>query len=169
MIGSSLFPFSIEKDAYKHFKTRWRSLTAFDEVRVMKLFEMAQYSVIYFFLGFSIGAGLEILFPDYDEKAPIPTVIWEVLLQLVMFVVLVYYVRKIARLVPFMFVLNWDLNQDGKVSKYRPYETGEYMGEITIGLVLIASQINFLKKIDLLSREVYSKYMGLENRAGPII
>lgn len=169
MKTKSLFPFSIDKDAAKYFVQRVQSIFRFNEIRVMQLLELAQYSVIYFFLGFMLGAGLEIIFPDFDENAPIQNVILEVLAQLVLFVVLVFYVRKIAKLVPFLFVLNWDINGDGKIPKYTPYLTAEYGGEITIGLVLIGSQLNFLRKIDLLSREMYSRYMGLPTRIGSII
>jgi hypothetical protein len=148
---------------------RVQSIFRLDEVRVMQILEITQYSIIYFVLGFMLGAGLEIIFPDFDENMPIENVIVEVLAQLVLFVVLVFYVRKIAKLIPFLFVLNWDLNGDGKIPKYKPYLTAEYSGEITIGLVLIGSQLNFLRKIDLLSREMYSRYMGLPTRIGSII
>jgi hypothetical protein len=169
MKTTSLFPFSIDKNASKYFMQRVQSIFRLDEVRVMQILEITQYSIIYFVLGFMLGAGLEIIFPDFDENMPIENVIIEVLAQLVLFVVLVFYVRKIAKLIPFLFVLNWDLNGDGKIPKYKPYLTAEYSGEITIGLVLIGSQLNFLRKIDLLSREMYSRYMGLPTRIGSII
>lgn len=169
MKTTSFFPFSIDKNASKYFAQRVRSIFQMDEIRIMQILEISQYTIIYFVLGFLLGSGLEIIFPDFDENSPLEYVIGEVVAQLLLFTVLVFYVRKIAKLIPFLFVINWDINGDGKIPKYKPYLTAEYAGEITIGLVLIGSQLNLLRKIDLLSREMYSHYMGLPTRIGSII
>lgn len=169
MIGGGKSPISVEKDAGTYFKRRLDSLTTFDEVRVMKLLEIFQYSTIYFVLGFFLGATLETLFPKFDEKKPVWDVVLEVFGQLLTFAIMVFYVRKLVKLVPFLFVINFDLNGDGKIGKYRPYSTTEYEGELTIGIVVIASQVNLLKKIDLLSREFASKIMGAERRAALVV
>ena len=165
MIGGSRLPFHVEKGAKKHFEERLRSLTMFDEIRIMKLLEIVQYSTIYFLLGFGLGASLETLFPQFDEEKEPWAVALEALGQLIVFALLIFYVRKIVKLFPFLFVLDVDVNGDGKVGKYRPYGTSEYEGELTIGIVVIASQVNLLKKIDLLSREFARFITGLEKRA----
>ena len=162
MIGG--LPFRVEPGALKTFVKRFKSLVDFDEIRVMQLLENIQYGVIYFVLGFITGTGLDTLFPKFDEKEPISDVILQVLGQAITMILVIFYIKKIAKLVPFLFVLNWDLNGDGRIPKYRPYESYEYGGNIMIGLVLIGSQFNFLKKIDLISRVIYSRYMGLEYR-----
>jgi hypothetical protein len=160
----SSFPFSVEKGAARHFKERLASLMKMDEVRVMTLLEALQYSLLYALLGYLAGSGLDAVFPAFNEKKPIKDVVVEVIGQTLSFVLLIFFIRKIVKLVPFLFVLNWDLNGDGKVPKYRPYETTEYGGEITIALVLIASQMNLLRKIDLLSRALYAQMMGDDTR-----
>ena len=160
----SSFPFSIEKGASRHFKERLASLTTFDEVRLMTLLEAVQYSLLYGLLGYFVGSGLDAVFPEFNEKKPVSDVALEVMGQTLCFVVLIFYLRKIVKLVPFLFVINWDLNGDGKVPKYRPYETNEYAGEITIALVLIASQMNLLRKVDMLSRALYARAMGHDRR-----
>lgn len=96
-------------------------------------------------------------------------IVIQVILQAVAVIIAVFYIKKLAKLVPFMFVLNWDLDGDGRVSPYKSYRTMEYNGNITIGLVLLASQFNFIKKIDLISREIYSRYMSLDERIHSII
>jgi hypothetical protein len=167
MIGRRSLPFSIEKDAGKRFSERLESLLAFDEIRVMKLLEIFQYSTLYFISGFFLGSFLETLFPKFDEEKEVNTVIFEVLGQLLTFALMIFYVRKLVKLVPFMFMLNWDINGDGKIGKFRPYMTTEYEGELTIGIVVIASQVNLLKKIELLSREYERRIMGAEKRRAP--
>jgi hypothetical protein len=162
MIGG--LPFRPEPGAVKTFTKRFRSLINFDEVRVMQLLENIQYGVIYFALGFITGTGLDTLFPKFDEEESVFGVALEVLGQAITMIIVIFYIKKIAKLFPFLFVVTWDLNGDGRVPKYRPYESYEYGGNIMIGLVLIGSQFNFLKKIDLVSRAIYSTYMGLEKR-----
>ena len=56
---------------------------------------------------------------------------------------------------PFVFAFN---------SKYRVHESDEYNGEIIIAVVLIGAQINLIKKIDFLSKNIY-KWMWKEERA----
>jgi hypothetical protein len=168
MIGATKFPFSIEKESLKSFHERFNSILRFDEVRIMKLLEIFQYSIIYFFCGFLLGTTLDTLFPKFEETKDISIVVVEVISQLVSFAILIYYMRKIVKLIPFFFIINWDLNGDGKVGKYRPYTTNEYEGEFTIGIVVVASQLTLLKKIDMLCRELESQVMGIERRASII-
>ena len=162
------FPFAVEKDAAKHFKERAASLLSFNEIRAMQIMETLQYGFLYALLGFFIGAGLDTAFPRFDEKKSAFDVMVEATGQALCFIVLIFYLRKVVKLVPFLFVLQWDINGDGKLGAYRPYKTMEYSGEITVGLVLISSQINLLKKIDLLSRELYTRFMGLTHRVESI-
>lgn len=160
MIGG--FPFRVEPGASATFRKRWESLVEFDGIRAMQLLENVQYGVIYFVLGFMTGAALDTFFPNYDEKTPILHVVLQVIGQAITMIIVIFYIKKIAKLVPFLFVL-----KAGRT--YRPYETYEYGGNIMIGLVLIGSQFNFLKKIDMISRDIYSRYMGLEQRAESVL
>ena len=164
-----LFPFKPENGALKTFKMRLVSLFRFDEIRVMQIMENIQYGLIYFVLGFAFGTLIDSVFPAFDEKAPVENTVIEVILQTISVIIVVFYIKKIAKIIPFMFVLNWDLNGDGHVSPYKPYRSMEYNGNITIGLVLLGSQFNFIKKIDLISRDIYSRYMNLDKRVKSII
>jgi len=164
-----LFPFRPERGALKTFKMRLASLFQFDEIRVMQIMENIQYGLIYFLLGFAFGTLIDSAFPQFDEKVPVENTVIQVILQAVAVIIAVFYIKKIAKLIPFMFVLNWDLDGDGHVNTYKPYRAMEYNGNITIGLVLLASQFNFIKKIDLISREIYSRYMNLDKRIESII
>jgi hypothetical protein len=159
MIGG-IFPFKIENGAVKQIQRRFKSLTTFDEVRIMQIMESIQYGAIYFALGFITGTGLDALFPAFDKHKPIHIVLMETLGQAISMIILIFYIKKLVKLVPFFFVLNWDLNGDGKVSAFKPYLTSEYSGDIMIGVVLLGSQFNFINKIDLVSKVLYRDYIG---------
>ena len=134
MIGA--FPFRVEPDWKKTVLRRFKSLTTFDNIRLMQLLENMQYGFIYAVLGFITGTGLDTLHPKFNEKEPLTDIVMEVLGQAIAMILVIFYIKKIAKLVPFLFVLNWG-------GKYTPYESYEYDGNIVIGLVLIGSQFNF--------------------------
>ena len=149
------FPIGPEKGFKQHVQERIRSLFLFNEVRAMELLETIQFGVIYLFVGFTAATVIDYSFPSYKEDIPTQELFFEILFQGILLAIAVFYVRKIVKIVPFMFVLHGDINGDGKVDKYHPYISTEYSGEVMIALVVIGAQFNLIKKIDLLSRRLY--------------
>jgi hypothetical protein len=150
----SALPFKLQKKYNKYVENRIEKLTRHDEVRIMELLESIQYGLGYFFVGFFLGVGTDMLFPVFDPKKDEGTVFVEVILQCITLIVVVFYCRKIVKLMPFVFAFN---------SKYRVHESDEYHGEIMIAVILIGVQINLIKKLDFLSKKVY-KWMWKEER-----
>ena len=149
------FPISPEPEYKQHMHERIRSLFLFNEVRVMELLETIQFGIGYLFVGFTAGTLLDYSFPSFKEDIDTRTLFLEVLLQGILLAVAVFYVRKIVKIMPFLFVLNADINGDGKVDKYHPYLASEYGGEVMIAVVMLGAQFNLIKKLDLLSRRLY--------------
>lgn len=149
------FLISPEKDYKQHMQERIRSLFLFNEVRVMELLETIQFGLGYLFVGFTAATLLDYSFPSFKEDISTQELFFEVLFQGILLAIAVFYVRKIVKIMPFMFVLHTDINGDGKVDKYHPYMATEYGGEVMIALVVIGAQFNLIKKIDLLSRRLY--------------
>lgn len=149
------FPIGPEKGFKQHIQERVRSLFLFNEVRVMELLETIQFGLGYLFVGFTAATILDYSFPSYKEDIETRDLFLQVLLQGILLAIAVFYVRKIVKIMPFMFVLHKDINGDGKVDKYHPYVSTEYSGEVMIALVVIGAQFNLIKKIDLLSRRLY--------------
>jgi hypothetical protein len=152
MVNTIISP---EKGYKQHIQERIRSLFLFNEVRIMELLETLQFGIGYLVVGFIAGTLLDYTFPHYKEDIETKTLFFEVLLQGVLLAISVFYVRKIVKIMPFVFVLHKDINGDGKIDKYHPYQATEYSGEVMIALVLIGAQFNLIKKIDLLSRRLY--------------
>lgn len=151
----SVFPISPERDYKQHIQERIRSLFLFDEIRVMELLETIQFGVGYLVVGFLAGTVLDYSFPHYKEDTSTKDLFFEVLLQGILLAIAVFYVRKIVKIMPFLFVLHTDINGDGRVGKYHPYLATEYSGEVMIALVMLGAQFNLIKKLDLLSRRLY--------------
>jgi hypothetical protein len=149
------FPITPEKGYKQHIQERIRSLFLFNEVRVMELLETIQFGIGYLVVGFLAGTILDYSFPHYKEEISTQELFLEVLLQGVLLAITVFYVRKIVKIMPFLFVLGSDINGDGKVDKYHPYMATEYSGEVMIAVVMLGAQFNLIKKLDLLSRRLY--------------
>jgi hypothetical protein len=161
------WPFRVEKNAAEYISQRWRSLTSTSDIRIMQILELFQYSVIYFFVAFIFGTGLDFLFAYYDENKETWLLILEVLGQALLIIMGAFYIKKLVKLMPFIFYLKVDFDGDGKVQKYAPYRTTEYHGEMMIGaIVFIAVQVNFLRKISLLADRAIKFIFNTERSLG---
>ena len=68
--------------------------------------------------------------------------------------------------------LNLDIDGDGRIPRYRPYESTEFQGELMMGVIFISSQRNLIKKVELLSDRLYKYIFNVEREdqvgeAGP--
>ena len=150
----SALPFKLQKGYKSYVENRFDRLSRIDDIRLIELLESIQYGLGYLFVGFFLGVGTDMLFPIYTPEKDGWTVFSEVILQCITLIIVVFYCRKIVKLMPFAFAFN---------SKYRVHESEEYHGEIMIAVVLIGVQINLIKKLDLLSKKFY-KYLWNQER-----
>jgi hypothetical protein len=139
-----------------HFEQRFKSLIATDTIRAMQLFEIIQYGLLYIIISFFIGSLVNTSFSLPDEKEPTANILIEVILQSLLFVISVFYIRKLVKLIPMII----------SVPGYIPYETNEYSGEMIIAVVLVGTQFGLLKKIDILSHRFYRDILGFERSLG---
>jgi hypothetical protein len=158
------FPIIPEKGYKHHIHERIRSLFLFNEVRLMELLETVQFGIGYLVVGFIAATILDYSFPHYKEDISTEELFLEVLLQGILLAITIFYVRKIVKIMPFLFMLNIDINGDGKIDKYSPYLASEYGGEVMIALVMIGGQFNLIKKLDLLSRRLYKWLYNQEKK-----
>lgn len=120
------------------------------------ILESIQYGFLYLFAAFIGGVSLDYTFPHYDEDKPTREVLYEVILQCLALVIIVYFIRSVVKTIPFMFSVR---KNDGFI----PYKTSEYNGEMMMGFVFLGCQLNLVQKIDLLARKLYS-YIFNEER-----
>ena len=145
---------------------RIQSLFLFNEVRVMEILESLQFGLGYLIVGFFAGTILDYSFPKFEENEPTSKLFTDVLFQCLLLIIMVFYIRKIVKIMPFLFVLNVDINRNGKVDGYRAYEATEYGGEVMIAVAILGAQFNLIKKLDLLSRRLYRWLYNEEKAIG---
>jgi hypothetical protein len=140
-------PVSPDIGASKYFQERWTALTNLNEIRLTQIFEVIQYGLLYLGSSFIVAVSIDYLFPKYDTEKSTRGIIGEIILQVIVLLIVVFYMRKLVKLVPMLFVVNFDFDGDGRIPTYRPYESTEYMGDLVMYLVFIAVQRNLLFKI----------------------
>lgn len=153
MLGG--FSIGPEPGAATYFESRVEKLVRFDSIRANELAELGQYAVIYTLLSIFVSGTLNLLFRPYDEGISTRRLAYEVIMEVLIIVIVVFYMRKLIKTVPFLFNMHWP----GAVT-YRPYLSTEFNGEIAIGIIFIGMQFRLIKKLDLLSRRLYSAFFG---------
>ena len=118
-------------------KKYFNDLFKFDKNRLYEILAMIQYTIMYIILSMIFAHLIDVIFFDpyidiSDKK--LSTLFVDVVLQIILCVIAVFYIRKIVRIFPFL------LNSKYKIPNYND--------EIVISFIFIASQQNLLKKIN---------------------
>jgi hypothetical protein len=150
-----------EPHASEHFYERLNKLMTFDTIRVNDLLESMQYGILYAIAAFMVGGTLNLLFAPFNEKVSTGQLAFQVFYELVLIVIGVYYLRKLVKVMPFLF----NVSVPGGPT-FRPYLTTEYGGEIVISLVFIGVQFRFIRKLDLLANRLYNILFGIKLKRG---
>lgn len=132
----------------EHVKKQFNKLISVDKIRMHKLLFIMQYSLLYVAVGITLGSVLDHLFPDYDPEKEHMDIIKELALQTLAIGVTLFYARKLVKIVPYLF------NFDNSFSNSHAQNIPEYQGTLVLGLVFVATQTSYLKKIQHLSKNV---------------
>lgn len=154
-MGAEGFSIGPEPGAERYFESRIEKLARFDSIRANELAELGQYAVIYTILSIIVSGALNLIFRPYNEGITTWRLAYEIIMEVVIIVVVVFYMRKLIKTVPFLFEMSWP-----GTPKYIPYLSTEFNGEIAIGIIFIGMQFRLIKKLDLLSRRLYSAFFG---------
>lgn len=137
-----------------NFKKNAERLFRFDLIRVSKLLEMTQYAIITFILAFFSGILIDNLFyinitPENIDTITNLELITKILLQILLIVIVSYYIQKIIILIPFLFPLT---------KNYIPSMKNESMIGISLAMTMIymSIQTNFRNKILLLKERLFN-------------
>ena len=146
---TSSFTIGPEPDAYKHFIEHLSSLTRFDIIRINELLELVQYNVIYCISAFLGGLSINAIFPEYNEAVSIGRLSLEIIGELLALVLVVFYIRRFAKVIPFLLHLT-----GSGPNGFKPYLTTEYQGEIALGIIFVGVQFRLIRKLALLANKI---------------
>jgi hypothetical protein len=120
-----------------------------------RMLESVQYGTLYLFFAFLGGVGLDYIFPPFTEKIKTWELFREIMGQSLLLILTVFGIRYIVKGVPVVFPYPSGRN-------YVPYTTPEFNGEMMMGFVFLGSQLNLIRKIDLLADRLYKLYFKEE-------
>jgi hypothetical protein len=136
----------------KKFSEELKSLFRMDRIRLSKFVEIFQFTALSFFMGFFFGSSLNKIIPEVDDNVSTPKLILDLLFQLFILAIALYYSEKILKIVRHHFPLILRFSK-----KYRPCAKGECILGVTLGFSLsfIGSMENFHDKVKLLHNRIF--------------
>jgi hypothetical protein len=143
--------FVLEHYGKKQFITRVRSLFNVNNIRLNELLETAQFTIMYGLVAFFCGTYINKLFPKFDSSKPSWQILLEILAETVVLSICVFYIRKLVKIIPFIAYF------PGK-SRYIPYMSAEFEGEIALAVIFVSLQTNLLEKIQELSKRIVGEH-----------
>jgi len=123
------------------FNNRLKQLFSMDTIRICKIFELIQYSIVFYVLVLIASYILNKYYYKEDEKSKsIIKLIFSILLDLLIIILLFFYLRKIGLLVPSIPHLLYP--------KFKDYTTLNYSVHIALIVLLIELLPKFRHKLD---------------------
>ena len=123
-------------------KDKLRDLITLDKFRIIQIFEIFQFSILYIILCLIAGIYLDYLFPDPDETKSSIHLMIELSIHSIVVALAVFYIRKICHLFPILF----------EIEGFRDVHTKEYDGEIIVAIIFFTTQKKIFEKINILHK-----------------
>ena len=123
----------------KHFKDRLNKLIAIDKIRLAKIMELVQYTIISCIFCIILGICFNKIFFKYNENYNIVIQVIQVIVQLVICSIAIFYIKKIVKLIPLIYKYP---------DNYVPYTTDQYIGGGAIfAIFFFRLQTNLIKRL----------------------
>jgi len=123
-------------------KDKLKDIITFDNFRIIQIFEIIQFSILYIIICLIAGIYLDYIFPEVDENKSTLHIMIELSLHSIIVALSVFYIRKLCHLVPLVF----------EVKGFREVHTREYDGEIIVAIVFFTTQKKIFDKISILHK-----------------
>ena len=135
-----------------NYNDRINKLTSLDDIRLLKFFEMIQYSIIYFVLIILLAhvinkyyfSNVDVEDMKKEEKNILNfiKIVSLTIFETILIVILVFYIRKVALIIPsYASLFN---------NKFTPHTTMEYIMHVALTYVLLELLPKFKSKFDII-------------------
>lgn len=148
-------------DPMTHFKSGMRDFLRVDKVRFLNINGTVQYGLMYGILYLFFGIFINTIFPAYTAKISLGALFLWIIFQSIVIIILSFYTQKFVEAIPgWASFFPQFFNPDELKSKgWKPYGIPEYKGDMAASIILIGTQINLLKKIELFTRKFSKQYL----------
>jgi len=137
----------------KYYQNRFQQIVSFDEIRIGKIIEIFQFSLVFTILAV-IGAFItnEYLLFDFHGSENILHIFLTLSIELAVLTLLVFYLRKVTLLVPSLAAILF--------TNFKPYTTIE----LGMWMILVFVLIGGLDKINYKVKLLNKKFNKLINK-----
>ncbi len=157
----SYVPGSKSEDPKTHFEAGMKDFARTDKVRVINVFGLIQYGIIYSIVYFIIGITLHLIFPPFEKGVPLFNLFFWILLQCLVIIIVTFYAQKFVEAIPgwaSFFPSFFDFTKL-LAQGFIPYGIDEFKGSMAANIVLIGTQINLLNKVAYFTQEITKMYL----------
>ena len=134
----------IERNPLLKMKSGIVDILRVDDVRLVELCEMMFYAFFYGLFGFIIGTLINRIFPARSIGSNNFQILVEMLLQVVVVSVGIFYVQKFVNIIPSPF---------SSMKNYCPYIFTSAVSVVVLGVVIMSTQTTLMNKFELLARK----------------
>lgn len=135
----------------KHFNDGLKKLVIMDKDRINKLGKLIQNSFLYIIFTLIIALIINDIFPPFDNFKNKSIILGEVILQILLLSIFIFYLQKVVLLFPYIFdkfTNSSNINQSSSI---------QYSEIIIITIIIISTQGQLLKKINYLFLHLNNK------------
>ncbi len=157
----SYVPGSKSEDPKTHFEAGMKDFARTDKVRVINVFGLIQYGIIYSIVYFIIGITLHLIFPPFEKGVPLFNLFFWILLQCLVLIIVTFYAQKFVEAIPgwaSFFPSYFDFT-NLLAQGFIPYGIDEFKGSMAANIVLIGTQINLFNKVAYFTTEFAKRYL----------
>ncbi len=109
-----------------------------------------QFNALTIIVGLLFGSIIDYFFPEYNSEKENHIILIEIIMQILIISVFIYYIPKIVHLVPYFGDKDFNYTSSNV--------------NIMLSIAFIASQVNILKKLQHLSKSLKHKYNKVNNK-----
>lgn len=130
------------------FEERWNKLVSMDQIRGLKIMEIAQYTILFFVLSLLVARFLNVVYYDkikmnrekeYKQRkrtiAGLFKLLFIICIELILLIIIMFYIRKVVLLVPSVGLL---YNQH-----FKPHTTMHFIVEMALMFAFIEMMPEF--------------------------
>tara|TARA_Y100000590_G_scaffold456874_1_gene608325 strand:- start:807 stop:1247 length:441 start_codon:yes stop_codon:yes gene_type:complete len=129
----------MSKNISSTFIERLTSLFSIDEIRLQKIFHMAQITFLGLFISLFIAPYFDKYSFEFNKNENFISLFLKASIELIILVIILYYVRKITKILPFLF------NFSKKYDEFHQSSDGEALVGNTVAMAIVF--MNFVGKL----------------------
>ena len=153
----------------EHFEKNFNKIKVMDKITLHKILQIIQYNLLYIAIGIFFGSFINYLFPDFNKEKSTADIVKEIILQIIVISISLYYLVKMVKLFPYVGLFDKEITTQRNSYMYEKINNTNktknlHFGSIIISIVFIATQGSLMRKIEYISNIIKQKINNTHNK-----